>query len=77
MTPEAASALACIADFLFFSWLMMLVRRRHNHRGLRYGSIGLFDTHTNYAQVLGKRPGVPITGSPAWLAALKHDPSSK
>jgi hypothetical protein len=36
MTPEAASALACIADFLFFSWLMMLVRRRHNHRGLRY-----------------------------------------
>ena len=77
MTPEAASALACIADFLFFSWLMMLVRRRRNHRALRYGSIGLFDTHTNYAQVLRNRPGVPITGSPAWLAASTHDPSSK
>jgi hypothetical protein len=76
MTPETASALACIADFLFFLWLMMLVRRR-NPRGLRYGSIGLFDTHTNYAQVLGERPGVPITGSPAWLAASTHDPSSK
>jgi hypothetical protein len=36
MTPEAASALACIADFLFLSRLMMLIRRRHNHRGLRY-----------------------------------------
>jgi hypothetical protein len=74
MTPETASALACIADFLFFSWLMMLVRRRRNHRALRYGSIGLFDT---YAQVLGNRPGVPITGSPAWLTASTHEPSSK